>query len=237
MNNQEFLQVLKKSFISYLKTSARSNQKLKILHGAISNDLYERLNDKNNNYNVYSLGYNNGSEYTIKGRYLRKVVDITITDGEKSIAGIAVKYIMSNYFQNSNNYFENMLGETANIRSANIPYFQIFVIPDKIPYFDQNGEIMKWETLNEHNVEKYIKLSVDNINEFMHTPNKVLFFVVHINSENGVQVKNRQEYIDYYTHNDFDMQPSTLKFDFGSNVIYNDYDIFIDKVTHYILSI
>ncbi len=47
MNNFQFLGVLKKSFITYLQTGARSNKKLEILHGAISEDLNERLNDKN----------------------------------------------------------------------------------------------------------------------------------------------------------------------------------------------
>jgi hypothetical protein len=51
---------------------------------------------------------------------------------------------MQNYSQNSNNYFENMLGETANIRSSNIPYFQIFIIPDEIPYYKkEKGKILR----------------------------------------------------------------------------------------------
>ena len=62
------------------------------------------------------------------GRYINKNVDIVIYK-RTVIAGIGVKFVMQNYSQNSNNYFENMLGETANIRSKNIPYFQIFVIP------------------------------------------------------------------------------------------------------------
>ena len=133
MNNYQFLTVLKKSFITYLQTGARSNKKLEVLHGAISQDLNERLNDKK--YSVHSLGFGKGKEHKINGRYVDKTVDITIEENKKPIAGIAVKYVMSNYKQNSNNYFENMLGETANMRSAQIPYFQIFVIPDSIPYF------------------------------------------------------------------------------------------------------
>lgn len=52
----------------------------------------------------------------------------------KVAAGIGVKFVMQNYFQNSNNYFENILGETAHIRSKRIPYFQIFIIPDILPH-------------------------------------------------------------------------------------------------------
>ena len=53
MNNSQFLAILKESFITYLKTGARSNKKLEVLHGAISQDLQTRLNDKK--YSVYSF--------------------------------------------------------------------------------------------------------------------------------------------------------------------------------------
>lgn len=236
MNNSQFLAILKESFITYLKTGARSNKKLEVLHGAISGDLKERLN--NRNYSVYSLGYGLGKEHKIIGRYLDKAVDITIAENNTPIAGIAVKYVMSNYSQNSNNYFENMLGETANIRSAKIPYFQIFVIPDKIPYFDKDGGIAKWEAINEHNLKKYIKLSNDNIETFLHTPNKTLVFIVHIQDKNApAKISDKQEYNQYYLHNDFDMTISALNFNFGSTIIYNDYEKFIDKVVHAIKSL
>lgn len=201
MNNSQFLAILKKSFITYLQTGARSNKKLGILHGAISEDLQARLND--NTYSVYSLGYGIGKEHKINGRYVDKAVDITITENNQPIAGIAVKYVMSNYSQNSNNYFENMLGETANIRCAKIPYFQIFIIPDKIPYFDKDGSISKWETISEHNLNKYIKLSNDNIDTYLHTPNKTLVFIVHIQDKNAAtKITDKQEYENYYLNND-----------------------------------
>lgn len=234
MNNSQFLAILKRSFITYLQTGARSNKKLGVLHGAISEDLQERLNNKI--YSVYSLGYGVGKEHKINGRYVDKAVDITIVENNKPIAGIAIKYVMSNYSQNSNNYFENMLGETANIRCAKIPYFQIFIIPDKIPYFDKDGSISKWETISEHNLSKYIKLSNDNIDSYMHTPNKTLVFIVHIQEKNTVaKIADKQEYENYYLNNDFDITISSLKFDFGATIIYNDYDKFIDKVAHTII--
>lgn len=236
MNNAQFLTILKKSFTTYLQTGARSNKKLEVLHGAISADLDERLND--DNYSVYSLGYGIGKEHKIIGRYVDKAVDITIAANKTPIAGIAVKYVMSNYSQNSNNYFENMLGETANIRSAKIPYFQIFIIPDKIPYFDKDGGISKWEMINEHNLKKYIKLSNDNVEMFLHTPNKTLVFIVHIQDQNvTAKIFDKQEYENYYLHNDFDMVVSKLSFDFGNTIIYNDYDTFLQKVVYAIKSL
>ena len=236
MNNSQFLEVLKTSFLTYLKTSARSNKKLEILHGAISKDLKERLDEKK--FDVFSLGFEKGQERKINGRYIDKTVDITITENNRPIAGIAVKYVMSNYSQNSNNYFENMLGETANIRSAKIPYFQIFIIADKIPYFNKDGDITKWEKINEHNVKKYIKLSDDNIDLFLHTPNKTLVFIVHIQDDiAGEKINDKKDYQKYYLSNDFSMKASKQTFDFGSTVIYNDYDTFIQKVVYSVKSL
>ncbi len=140
MNNKEFLKVVGESFKKFIETGLRSNEKLKILHGAIANDLKHRLGT---GFSVCSLGIGDSKEMKIEGRYIDKAVDITILKNESPIAGIGVKFVMQNYSQNSNNYFENMLGETANIRCANIPYFQIFIIPDKLPYYKNDGSIQK----------------------------------------------------------------------------------------------
>ena len=136
MDNQEFLKVISNSFRAFLETGSRSNEKLKILHGAISRDLLQRLGAE---YKISSLGISNGKEGNIEGRYIDKKVDITIIHRTQTVAGVGVKFVMQNYSQNSNNYFENMLGETANIRCSNIPYFQIFIIPEKLPYYKKMG--------------------------------------------------------------------------------------------------
>ena len=112
--------------------TSRSTAKLKSLHGHIANDLKNILGE---DYNVKSQGIGDDREGTIEGKYYPKKVDITIYKENKPIAGYAVKFVMRNYSQNSNNYFENMLGETANIRMNSIPYFQIFIIFDKVPYY------------------------------------------------------------------------------------------------------
>lgn len=105
-----------------------------------------------------------------------------------------------------------MLGETANIRCAKIPYFQIFVVPDRIPYFDKEGSISKWEMITEHNLKKYIKLSNDNIETFLHTPNKTLVYIVHIQDiQTANRIFDKHSYEDYYLHNDFVITASTLR--------------------------
>ncbi|MBR1375245.1 MAG: hypothetical protein IJ566_04085 [Cardiobacteriaceae bacterium] len=239
MNNQTFLNVLKQSFLTYLQTHARSNEKLKVLHGRVAQDIDNKIKDKNTdkaNYTVSALGFNNGKEEKIQGRYIEKMVDITIKNNNHSIAGIAVKYVMSNYFQNSNNYFENMLGETANIRCNQKLYFQILVIPEKLPYFDNNGKITKWEIIDKHHLEKYIQLSQDDKKQFFHTPDKTLLCIINI-SEPKTETKNKQDYINYYLNNDFSIQLSNKQFNFDNAVIFNDYEKFINKVVFSILSI
>lgn len=232
MDNQEFLTVVGNSFKKFLETGSRSNEKLKILHGAIAKDLKERLGT---GYSVCSLGIGNGKEEKLDGRYIDKVVDITIKKGQKSIAGIGVKFVMQNYSQNSNNYFENMLGETANIRCANIPYFQIFIIPDTLPYYNKQGLLQKWEEFTLHNAIKYLTLSEDNIQTSIHTPTKTLLFVVHL-PEINKPIIDKYDYVDYYENQtDFMVRESQTDYgEFSSAVVYNDYEDFIDKVVHYI---
>ncbi len=232
MDNQEFLTVVGSSFKKFLETGSRSNEKLKILHGAIARDLKERLGT---GYYVQSLGVGNGKEMKLDGRYIDKVVDITILKGTQPIAGIGVKFVMQNYSQNSNNYFENMLGETANIRCANIPYFQIFIIPDKLPYYKNDGTIQKWEEFTRHNSSKYITLSNDDIQTSIHTPTKTLLFVVHF-PEIRSHVQDKNEYKRYYEQDEsFEVCESPIEYGtFSSAVIHNDYDDFANKVVHYI---
>ena len=237
MNDEIFLDVIKQSFIKYLTTNARSNEKLKILHAKIAEDLDNKLKDmKKLLYSVSALGYQNNKEEIIKGRYIDKKVDITIKDNSEIISGIAVKYVMSNFLQNSNNYFENMLGETANIRSAKTLYFQLLIIPEKLPYFEKNGKIKKWESIDKYHLEKYIKLSQDNIKDFFHTPNKTLIYLISIPDPNG-EINNKEDYINYYLNNDFSILLSKKNFNFGSSVIFNDYRQFIEKVIYSTLGI
>ncbi len=233
MDNQEFLETIGNSFKKFLSTGSRSNEKLKILHGNISQDLQERLGD---GYSVKSLRIDGVSgELKLNGRYIEKAVDIAILKENNPIAGVGVKFVMQNYSQNSNNYFENMLGETANIRCANIPYFQIFIIPDELPYYKNDGSIQKWETFTKHNSEKYITLSKDNFEISIHTPVKTLLYVVQLPPV-GDKVKTKNQYVDYYSNlYNLTVRESNMQYDmFSSAVIYNNYEEFAQKVVHYI---
>lgn len=235
MDNSQFLDCIKDSFITFLETGSRSNAKLKILHGRIAEDLAVRLGS---NYEIKSLGFADNKEGKIQGRYINKNVDVTIYKDSKPIAGIGVKFVMQNYAQNSNNYFENMLGETANIRSNNIPYFQIFIIPEKLPYYENNGNIKRWETFDQNYIHKYIILSKDNIDTSIHTPIKTLIYVLNF-TKIELEIKTKDNYIKHYQDsNTLNIIISDTNFgEIGDNVILNNYNNFMEKVKHRILSI
>ena len=235
MTENNFLIALTNSFKAFLETGSRSNEKLKILHSSISIDLINLLGP---DYVVKSLNVGDGKEWSIQGRYINKNVDIVVLQNSNVVAGIGVKFVMQNYSQNSNNYFENMLGETANIRSENIPYFQIFVIPEKMPYYKSNGKRDKWEEFSLHNSKKYLILSKDNIDNFLHTPTKTLLYVVKF-PDIDVDIETKEDYINYYkNYQNLFIEKSSRAFGvFGNSLIHNDYVVYMKKISNYIKSI
>lgn len=237
MTNVEFLEVVKKSFETYLSVgTSRSTAKLKTLHGHIAADLEELLG---RGFTIKSQGYGNDKEGCIDGRYYPKNVDITILKNGKPVAGYAVKFVMRNYSQNSNNYFENMLGETANIRANAIPYFQVFIIFEKVPYYSNGGEFKRYDVISEHNLDKYLALSKDDPSIFFHAPDKTLVVLIRLKEKSGnYYFRNSTEYADYYRSviNDSDLMSYSDKVEdsFDDSVIYNDYEDFL-KRTYYII--
>ena len=235
MTNHDFLEVIRKSFLTYLQVgTSRSTAKLKTLHGHIATDLKEIFGDA---FTVHSQGYGDDKEGSIKGRYYRKNVDITINKNGKPVAGYAVKFVMRNYSQNSNNYFENMLGETANIRANSIPYFQIFIIFDKVPYYEKGGNFKRYDVISAHNLDKYLALSKDDPSVFFHTPDKTLIVLIKLKEkEPFYRFSNDKDYASYYesvihdadllTYADLTNDP------FDNGVIYNDYEDFIERSYH-----
>lgn len=238
MTNDDFLRVVKDSFATYLTVgTSRSTAKLKTLHGHIASDLRELLGS---DFSIQSQGYGNDKEGSIDGRYYPKNVDITITKGGKPVAGYAVKFVMRNYSQNSNNYFENMLGETANIRANSIPYFQVFIIFEKVPYYENGGKFKKYDVISAHNLDKYLELSKDDPSVFFHTPDKTLVVLIKLKEKAlNYYFENSTDYAKYYRSvlNDDDLMSYSTKISdpFNDSVIYNDYEDFIRRTYHIIM--
>lgn len=231
--NEEFLQKLQEAFCLYLKYGGRSNEKLKPIHSFIANTLLNCLGSFS--CSVSSLGPDKkGGEKTVPGYYMDKSVDVAVCQDDKVVAALGFKFVMSNYKQNSNNYFENMLGETANIRCAGIPYFQVLVLLKKFPYYEKDGNIKSWEIVDEHNLSKYIQLSKDNIKSFFHAPVKTLLYVLSLPENDSL--KNKGDYIRFYKNASFGLN-ADFNHKFGPGVIVNDFNTFIRKMAHYIQSV
>ncbi|MBA2123965.1 hypothetical protein B9J78_03390 [bacterium Unc6] len=163
-----FLRAISKTFRAYNTFGARSNKKLIPVHKWFAEVIENKLGK---GYSVKSLGKD--GEFKIDGKYYPKTLDISIFKNQRIITTISFKFVTSNYKQNSNNYFENLLGETANIRRVNVGFAHFLVLRARTPYYDKNkgslrGKEKKIEILNENDLVKYVKLFNDL--DFPHKP-------------------------------------------------------------------
>jgi hypothetical protein len=170
----EFLKAINISFVAYNKKSgARSSKKLIPIHKFLSESILGKLK---NEYSIKSLGIGDGKEATIDGKYYPKNLDIAIFKNDKIVATVSFKFVTSNYKQNANNYFENLMGETANIRRKNIGFAHFLVLRGHTPYYSKNkgnlrGKEKKIEIISEKHLQKYIKLFNDM--DFPHKPDLI----------------------------------------------------------------
>lgn len=167
----KFLKAINASFAAYNKKGgARSNKKLIPIHKFLSETTLGKLKS---GYSIKSLGIGDGKEAAIDGKYYPKYLDIAIFKDDKIVATISFKFVTSNYQQNANNYFENLMGETANIRRQSIGFAHFLVLRGHTPYYSKNkgnlrGKEKKIEIISEKHLQKYIKLFNDM--DFPHKP-------------------------------------------------------------------
>lgn len=179
--DKSFLDAMSSTFNAYNQSGARSNKKLIPIHTWFG-DLIEKSLGKD--YAVRSLGKD--GELVVEGKYYPKRLDISILRNGKIIATVSFKFVTSNYKQNANNYFENLLGETANIRRVNIGFAHFLVLRAHTPYYDKNrgnlrGELKKTEILNDNDLSKYIKLFHDL--DFPHKPEVLGIAVIDVDDK------------------------------------------------------
>jgi hypothetical protein len=211
-----FLDAISKTFSAYSTYGARSNKKLIPIHSWFADTMESKLGQ---NFSVRSLGKK--GEHRIDGKYYPKTLDISIFNNENIIATISFKFVTSNYKQNSNNYFENLLGETANIRRINIGFAHFLVLRGHTPYYDKNkgnlrGQEKRIEILNERNLVKYVKLFNDV--DFPHKPDVLGMAIIDFHADGRA----------YFV----DLKPLALR-DETKDIIEKQFaiDNFIEKVT------
>ena len=179
-DENKLLEAIGRSFEMYKKYGARSTKKLLPLHTYIGDILYGIWGE---DFVIRYMGQPDG-ELKVDGKYYRKNVDIAITKEGKPVFCLGIKFATSNYKQNSNNYFENMLGETANIQAmGNLPYAQLLILRHKTPYYIKNEteKSSRIEVINEDNLSKYLKLNFDS--KQAHRPDCLSVFLVDIDED------------------------------------------------------
>ena len=186
---KEFIDALNKYYRIYMRRGARSPNKLKPVHSFIAKHIDEVLNDNEERYKIYSLGFDEGKEYSIDGRYYPKKEDVVVLDeNDQPILAVSFRFVVSNYFQNANNYFENLIGEIANIKSKNIYFGHILVLRAETPYYDENGKLKRIEELDQEHLEKYLNLMYDD--EYPYNPDILSIFIVKNKNTNSFKKAN-----------------------------------------------
>lgn len=181
MTYDELLAIIKESFKKYYEHGERSNEKLKVLHGYIACCIYSRIHALDNSIaegiTIKSLP---GREDRVSGSFYDKNVDITIKYNHKVYGVVSVKFIMSNYKQNENNYFENLLGECINLKLSNPErhFWYVMFTFDKIPYFNKTHNVTRYDKFDSR---KYDKLSSEQNANLL--PDDISVSVVHINQK------------------------------------------------------
>ena len=179
----DFLGAISQSFKNYMLYGARSTEKLKPIHQFLGKTLHNIFGEE---YQTHYLG-ENSKELTIEGKYYPKDIDITVTQDKKPIFCLGLKFVTSNYKQNANNYFESMMGETANIQRQNIPYAQVIVLRYKTPYYkkvldkQKDKTPSKIEVINQKDLSKYVSLVFDTPQA--HRPFAIGILLIEINEE------------------------------------------------------
>jgi len=181
-NEKGFLKALELSFKAYKEKGARSTAKLKPIHKFVAETLAKIWGK---DFEICYMG-DDSKEKTVEGKYYPKDIDITILDAGKPIFCLGIKFVTSNYKQNANNYFEGMMGETANIQAVgNLPYAQLIILRDKTPYYKKNETEIpsKIEIVNDKDIAKYLKLNFDVPQA--HRPNYIGISLININEKTG----------------------------------------------------
>ena len=181
-DEKSFIVAVEESFRMYKEHGARSTEKLKPIHRYIADVLRSIWG---NSFKVHYLGTDT-KELSVTGKYYPKDIDITVTQGDKPIFCLGIKFVTSNYKQNANNYFENMMGETANIQAlGGLPYAQMLILRHETPCYKKNDaeNPAKIEIIKDKDIQKYLNLVFDHPQA--HRPYFVGIQVINLNEKTG----------------------------------------------------
>lgn len=149
--DNNILSTLERSFKLYRSHGPRSTAKLDELHGQIVSDLVNV-----GGVTAYGKGFGESREIQVQGALYPKNCDITVFTDDGVVSDvISVKFPMTNWKQNSNNYFESALGETVNLTLAGIRVHHAIFLPREVPYMSRGGEVKRVERIGDRDIDKY----------------------------------------------------------------------------------
>jgi hypothetical protein len=218
-NEKKFIKALEQSFKMYKLHGARSTAKLKPIHKFIAETLAKIFGK---GFDLHFMGADS-KEMKIAGKYYPKDVDIAVSKNGKPVFCLGIKFVTSNFKQNANNYFENMMGETANIQATQIPYAQLIIMRHETPYYKKNETELpsKIEIVNDKDIAKYLKLMYDQPQA--HRPNYLGIQLINIDEKAGkVSITNLKKSFSEETTKFLKTKLSFLNF-FDEIETYKDY--------------
>ena len=177
--NDRFVKAVREAYRRTMTDGARSTSRIKVLHGWVQNEIRSLLGP---DYEIRGLSDDPDSgEERVAGWYYPKNVDVSVKRDGAVLGVVSCKFINSNYKQNANNYFENQMGETANLRRNDIVFGNIFCVSEPIPYRSRKGDVNKIEHIRGSDIEKYSKLEYDHTH--LHAPDIQALVVVQLDME------------------------------------------------------
>ncbi len=188
--SRRFLNAIQDTYQAYLQHGPHSNEKLKFLHGWFIAEIRNTLGDE---YTISGMTLASSSEKRVEGMYYPKKVDLLVARDNQHLGVISIKFVQSNYNQNKNNYFEQQLGETANLRSNDIIFGHVIIFTEPIPYYKRDKSIYRFEHVSDEVIERYSKLVTDH--RYPHIPDVQALCVVLLNEDRQkiLRICNRED--------------------------------------------
>lgn len=177
MNDEQlFIQNIKEVFDIYLESGARSSKKTDTLHTFLASQIRNCLP---------SSDYSVQLEYEIPSLNASgtKRCDIVLFRNGKPFCVFPVKFIMTNYYQNKNNNWENLTGEISHLKWAGAVdhIIPINIIFNKTPYLKKDGTIQKFEDIT---YDKSFKI-IETLRE-KNLASDVLSYILDVNHTNNI---------------------------------------------------
>ena len=144
---KQFLSTVQDTFSEYLNSGPRSNKKTLVLHTGLKNIIQAQLPDYNVKIEQDVKSVNSSG---------KKSCDIVAYKGGIPSIIFPVKNVMTNYYQNKNNSWENLTGEIFHLKKANgnIHIIPINIIFNSVPYCEKSKQIKRFETIEYENTYK-----------------------------------------------------------------------------------